>query len=780
MVRLDSEQTKVVTSGSTDLVVTASAGSGKTRVLTERYLRLVTEQGIPPDRILTITFTNKAAYEMKSRIVATLQQRGLHAEAQLAETGPIQTIHSFCERLLRENSVVAGIDPQFDVLGTSETAQILENALQKTLALGPADDPDIDVTLRKHAGSSSFAGRGKPMMKIRELILRFVHLIRESGESFQSASKMFESPEALETRFEVWALESIPGIDSTKLIGPEEFLTRLSRAIPYRTKNPLRKVDEAMLEVHRQSLKSTVGLAKLALRVWVEVQSQMTQIQSLDFTAMEQMAVGLLENSQDVRERLAAQFDVVFVDEAQDVNPMQYRLIDRLSVGQRMLVGDPQQSIYGFRNADITLFRERSEVSDAIRLPHNYRASPSLQRFVDSVFRQAWGESYHAMRPPGEGFDLDSDGEDAFDGVEIWQTDDAWHKQVATQIKDLIQGGQSPAEIAVLVIRTKEGLELERCMNHLQIPVRLQSGNESFYLRLEVRDLSNLLRASADPHDDFALLAVLRSPAVQLSLDAIFELGNKGRLFESLSTYNSPVDADNERIAQFLSWYKPLTEYADRMAAWEVLNVIFSKSRLLENLARMPSRDRLIANVRKLHRLAMAQPEMGPLAFAQVVRQIQELKHKESDAASSDDNVDAVTILTVHKAKGLEFPTVILATTRDSVKFVERLGVEGDSRNLMIAAKGDTADGPMMQFLKAKRHQNEEAEALRVLYVALTRAKQRLIIAGNPQRNGRYCALIGGLIQWSKDQRPPLIKFIDLQSNSKSADGLVPEVDFNE
>ena len=129
------EQRKAIEANDKQLVVQAGAGAGKTRVLVERFLRHVIEDKYGADEILTITFSRKAAAEMKRRIVTALRDAGRWEDAQIAETGPIQTIHSFCERLLRENSLVAGLDPQFEVLDEVDSVAWLEEALQESLVV---------------------------------------------------------------------------------------------------------------------------------------------------------------------------------------------------------------------------------------------------------------------------------------------------------------------------------------------------------------------------------------------------------------------------------------------------------------------------------------------------------------------------------------------------------------------------------------------------------------------------------------------------------------------
>jgi ATP-dependent exoDNAse (exonuclease V) beta subunit len=462
----------------------------------------------------------------------------------------------------------------------------------------------------------------------------------------------------------------------------------------------------------------------------------MEQRQILDFSGLEERAVRLLRRSETTCERLRRQIRIVMVDEAQDLNPLQYELLGLIGTGRELLVGDTQQSIYGFRQADVRHFSRRASSGASLRLSRNYRSQPGILSFVDFVFGNEWRGDYLPMSDTAAPMDLDGDVPRGFGGVEIWRQEAEDWDGVAEHVGELLAEGIAPKEIAVLV---RDGGGAQRALAGLQgagIPARVAGGSERFYTRLEVRDLANALRAIADPYDDFSVLACLRSPFVGLSLDSVMLLGRDSGVIERLESFEPPVERDAELIAEFLGWYRPLRGIADRLAAWEVLAELFAKTPLLTTLARRDRADQLLANVRKLLALAVNEPELGPLEFAERIREIQDLRHKEGDAPADEEDANVVTIMTVHKSKGLEFPVVVLPQTNKNLAAPPRdLVVE--PRLGLVCPKFGRFPSLMYKYLADLRRTRDEAEELRVLYVALTRAQKRLCICTYPPKRDR-------------------------------------------
>jgi len=249
------------------------------------------------------------------------------------------------------------------------------------------------------------------------------------------------------------------------------------------------------------------------------------------------------------------------------------------------------------------------------------------------------------------------------------------------------------------------------------------------------RRSANALEALANPLDDYALFALLRSPFVGLSLDSLILLAKRQPIYAALEGFQAPLPGDDELIREFLSWFEPLRKHADRVAAWELIGQLFAHSPILVNLGRREGAAQKLANVRKLLSLATEQPDVGPLEFAERIREIQSIRHKEGDAPAGDQDADEVTVMTIHKSKGLEFPVVVLPDTHQRMTKGAK-DVEVDPWISMITTKFGRNSSMFHEWLAQRRQDREEAEEWRVMYVALTRAKERLCVVLNPSGAG--------------------------------------------
>ncbi|MCB8932438.1 MAG: UvrD-helicase domain-containing protein [Chthonomonadaceae bacterium] len=758
-IELSAEQRAVVEAVEGELVVLAAAGAGKTRVLVERYLRIVRE-GTPPDAILTITFTRKAAAEMKRRIVDALREEGRAEDAQTAETGPIQTIHAFCQRLLRENALEAGVDPDVEILADAQASRLLEDAIESTLAHPPEGD-EVDALIATLAGRRSRWEARSAHAGLKSAVRRVLDTLRGSGLSPDEIERSHASADAVEAAFSGAFLAQLDPRVRSAYSGDEaaldfDALARAYKECRIRAPRWLRQRGGDA----RAAAANASGLVRIACAAWRIAEEAMAARQAFDFCSLEARAVALLADSPATRERLRTQYRAVLVDEAQDVNPVQYRLLDALGIDP-MLVGDPQQSIYGFRLADVRLFRERALASDPRLLRRNYRSDPGILAFVDRLFGGLWGETYRPMRDEAP-LDLASDTPPpSCEGVEIWLQRQKDSASVARGVSELVRRGTRPKDVAVLVRSARFGIDLVERLAVEGVPARMVGGSERFFTRLEVRDVANMLRALTDPRDDFALLAALGSPMVGLSLDSIVCLAGES-LGERLAAFSPPLEEDRALLERFLAWFESLRAYADRLGAWEVIAEVFAKSPYLEALAVRPDADQRLANVRKLLRLAVEEPELGPSEFAERIRGIQALQHKEGDAPAMNEDVDAVTVMTVHKAKGLEFPVVIVPDTH--TKIARRPNpVVADPWLGLVAASYGGHPGWGHLWLSERLAEREREEELRVLYVALTRARHRLIVCAHPQATGGSLAELIGKQAARGDRLPPGLETVELE-----------------
>jgi ATP-dependent helicase/nuclease subunit A len=735
------EQRQVIESSESRFLVTASAGAGKTYVLVERYLWMIENLGLEPHQILTITFTRKAAAEMKDRIVKRLRSMGFDERAQVAETGPIQTIHSFCERLLRENSLAAGIDPDFEIIDEGERTRLEDFAIAKAITSSREEHPEAEALLQFLAGQRDF-GRASPHAKLESAIARVLSGLRGTQVTLSEVQSLSD-PQNLERHLQDRLVGSLkPEIrDSLRFVNDGDFASRVKESFKRNGLKPppllSRTYNPRDLEV---SLRHTAGLVQLASRAWSELEFEMHRRQKFDYALLEAKAVKLLSESEQVRRRISNQYGALMVDEAQDVNPVQHKLLDSLNIERMMIVGDVQQSIYGFRLADVDIFRERQAQLPTLKLTKNWRSRKGILNFVDQLFSVVWDASYDRMAEAPQ-LDLDVVELPNCDGVEIWEMADKDLAQTALHIVEMHKETGIPLkDITVLARFSRYANELHHRLQGMGIKSRIVGGSEKFYVRLEIRDLANILKALADPYDDFALLAALRSPIAGVSLSALAELALAKPVAESLADYTPESTSDREALERFLAWFHPLSQIADRLSAWEVLGKVLAQSNYVSALARKPGGERMIANVRKLLSLAAKDPELGPAEFAEQIREIQRLAHKEGDAPVDDEDEDTLTIMTIHKAKGLEFEAVVIPDVHRKIGGRTE-AVEVDARLGLIATKFAKEENLYHLWLAQLRKDRELEEELRVLYVSMTRAKQRLCLTAHSKpRNANSLA----------------------------------------
>lgn len=721
------EQLAVIESEERAFSVVASAGSGKTRVLVARYIRLV-KNGVRPEQILCITYTRKAAGEMKQRIVSALMAEGMVDAAQECETGPIQTIHSFCERLLREHAFHAGLDPKFEVSAGAEQRMRFEAALKHVLENQIEENPAWIDFLRNRSGKSHYQIPTSLSSYLRKELTDVLEKVRGSNWELNAFRSAHSEPGLLLDQWKdavcreagvVWPTDSPVSALAAGIKGA----LKSTKSAPKWVSD--RVVDENEEEAARESC----ALSSLAAAVWFEFERRMMQDQAFDFSLLERLAVNLMVENADVRDQVRRQFPVVLVDESQDINPVQFRLLQALESDSQVMIGDPQQSIFAFRLADreqfLKLINEPGKTT--YWLTKNFRVKePGILRFVDRVFGSLWGDAY---RPMGE-VSIDLDGPNpSMAGVELWPVPPKKNQaEIARNVRQLVEQGNAPNDIAILVRRNAFGISLQQELDALKVPNQLVGGNQSFFTRMEIHDLANALEALADPNDTLAVVSLLRGPFVGLSTDALFELALEPVTLERLRALEGRNSRDHERIVRFKEWFFDLIGYADRLSAWEVCAELFARTDYLAAIVGESSGLRTLANVRKLFTWATQQPEIGPAAFAAQIREVQRLRHQEPEAEQLDQDADAVKIMTVHKAKGLEFPIVVVPEFMSTSNKPFRGPAVDTRRQLLVAGKvGDYT--PIVRRFVVDAHKRREAEEdERLFYVALTRAVNRLCL----------------------------------------------------
>lgn len=765
---LTDEQRAIVESSAQRLTVVAAAGSGKTEVIKQRYLHLVTVHGYSADQILAITFTRKAAAEMKKRIVAALVGAGRFEQAQIAETGPIQTLHSFCERVLRENALEAGIDPDFEIAEEQEANRLFDLAFRSAVLEALEKSPEAyDITVRL-AGAREFRSAPGPDSTLRRRVYDVLSVIR-SSEIDRKRFEEIHRDEKAWTR--AWKEAMMADCCLEGEPDQHDWPDAVVKAYRARHAGYKTNLTKALLP-EAEHVRATLGLAAIAAETWRRLDELMDERQVFDFACLERLAVDLVRNDPLVQRRIRERFKAVLVDEAQDLNPVQYRLLEALGIENEMLVGDLRQSIYGFRQAEPALFRARLDRGNP-----KWRGGDDLSQEpgpVESTARRERWENENDLPPPEpESSEADGDEPDAngltnkvlsrnfrtdpailefirlvpdrsapefesdpggkqemIRGVEVWQAPggkDNVAATVAAGIARLMDEKVEPGHIAVLVRKHDEVAKIESRLKARKIPVRTDGGG-TFYFHVEIRDFANALEGLVDPDADASLLAVLYSPFAGLSLDSIVLLAAGERpIWRRLRAFEPPVEEDREKLARFLEWFEELSRFADRSTAWELVAELFRRSPYLVEAARHPDARQTLANVRKLLSLAAGQPDLSPREFAERIRFMQKYRLREGNAPLLTESCSEVSILTIHKAKGLEFPIVVFASPGMELEGrAQELEIDRDTG--LVALNLKAPNTLPYAWLTAKSKRKDREESMRLLYVALTRCESRLIL----------------------------------------------------
>lgn len=743
-----------------DTCVVAGPGSGKTTVLVEYFRRLV-EDGVDPLRILAITFTEKAAGNMRKRLNEVFHQNtGTCARLERAW---VSTLDGFCARLLRENSVVAGVDPEFAVADERESWRLAQASIAAAVTAVFEEHPAAMRALIRGLSSADFAQalvsaydavRGAAMTlealaakqppigatfdEVENTIvaLRDDPLAGWKPEQRLQRNLMVKEAEAImEAHTPADALRALDRYSgnlrklkqATRGYSLAERLRDLLKELPYTLiTEQYRRERELLVEVLR--------------RFDLIYRKRKQQAGVLDFADLEEHAVRLLEESPQTRARVEAQFDHVVMDEFQDTNGQQARLLDLVRrPGRFYAVGDINQSIYGFRHAEPEVFRQyRDQAGRRIELTDNFRSRKEILRAVQTVAKHAAGIEPHRLIA-GRSFEQPRSvcvEAIAAGGLSLEEAVGNEARLVARRILELTEETGSRfafQDMAVLVRNTEVLSSFADAFDEAGIPYVVNRG-KGFYEAREVNDLTHLLRTIANPRDEISLAVVLRSPLAQVSDEALLELRILG---ENMGT--SLVGLSHDARPQFEAEdFSKLSRFRDLLHGWRIRREHVSFDRLL--LAALDDCGypcepgaRGWTNIEKfLAQARRAAARMSLDEFVEELALVRASNPREPDAPP-ERSANAVNVMTVHSAKGLEFPIVFVSalhkgvdTNLPVVAFSRRFGLGARWRN---PATGEDKDDLFQHAIRSERKKQEDAESDRLLYVAMTRAEQHLVLS---------------------------------------------------
>jgi ATP-dependent helicase/nuclease subunit A len=721
MKALTSEQEQAVARRHEPLLLAAGAGSGKTSVLVERFVRAVREDGVAPGRILAITFTERAAGELRERVRERLGELGKREAARDTEAAFVSTFHGFCARLLRVHPLMAGLDPEFAILDEGLAGRLREQAFRAALrdlldGRPEAGDRGEAVDLLAAYGAD----------RVRGMVEGAYAELRSRGRRQPRLPTVAPAAD---------------GAAECALLG--ELLEGFGRSY--------------------EALKRGRG--------------------AVDFDDLELCARELLEGHESVRAAWSERFELLMVDEFQDTNHRQLAILTALERGNLFTVGDELQSIYGFRHADVNLFRARrtelAERGGSLELARNFRSPAPLLDVVNAVFKERFGAGYTPLIAAdlNGSANVDAHRNGGHEGseplVELlltsrrgWDEQEApantslagrlpaalrWRqaeaRMLAQRVAELVNGGEAQAGEVVVLLRSVGDLEVyERALQ--EHGLRTLAAVGGFWGHQQVGDLLAYLRVLANPLDEPALYATLASPLVSCSSDALALIARaaqargRGQVWETVKDGGQELDprlpaGDRDALVAFRDRLQAERETASRRTISQLIERAIDASGYREHVLGLEWGERRLANVHKLLRLARrfeASEGRDLRGFLDYVAHLKDAaKGAEPDAQVAGVEPDAVRLMSIHAAKGLEFPIVCVADLgRAPNMSVPDLLVDGDRVGLRLARLDGAEATPSLDFERLceerKRAQAEEEE--RILYVAMTRARKRLLLSG--------------------------------------------------
>ena len=761
--------------------VSAGAGTGKTSVLVERYVRAVCERGIDVESILVITYTRKAAGELRSRIRAALRERGRPDLARELDGAWISTIHGFCNRLLRAHPFAAGLDPRFRELEDAGAAvlrgEAFERALREFCADGDAERLRLLATYRANGLRRMLTGVYETLRSAgRELVLELgerpsvqravaelrVEAERLASDASATATQRRNAGEVLRVATE--------GSPAERLVDLSAFACRGARAASFEL---ARKAAERAALEELAALDRDL-LQELLERFGAEYAAAKRRESVVDFEDLQLAARDLLRDDDAVRDETRLRFRMVMVDEFQDTNRLQTELIDLVAhpeLTEIFTVGDEFQSIYGFRHADLEVFRERrAQAPSLLALTQNYRSRPQVLAAVNHLFGDTFGDDYQPLAASAEFPDpvfghpvelLVTDKSSFADSAEHWRQGEA--RRIASRVRDLVDSGEAePGEIVVLFAAGTDAERYEEALRLEELPTYRATGR-GYFGQQQVVDLLAYLRLLHNRYDDVALATVLASPFVGVSNDALVLLRRNAirrPLFTGLErTLPEGLATSDERLLRaFLQRYERLVRASARLGLEALCERVVSEHDYdLAVLARWDG-TRRFANIRKLGRLARDYEAIRGADIAGFVRFVREqdaLGARELEAVAEEEGGGAVRLLTIHAAKGLEFKVVIVADAGRDVagpRGPDEIVALSDGRfgfRMVHPTRGEPQPVFGFEEVRDAARDQEQAERLRLYYVAMTRAIDRLIVSGaiNPGRTADRTTPIGWVLE---------------------------------
>jgi ATP-dependent helicase/nuclease subunit A len=839
---LTEQQHRAVTTRQVSVVLSSGAGCGKTHVLTERYLAHLRE-GVSVAEVVAITFTEKAARQMRERIRAAVIRNLRTAETddlsdhwaeQLRnlELAPISTIHAFCANLLRQYAVEAGLDPGFEILdemlaqGLRE--QSLTECLQRLLLEESLAATHLHELIRRYGWNVTEAAISRLVRqhdsvtwsgwlnRTPEQIARYwLDLARDElqprylqlwlrrhpfiGQMLRLLERHPPLPGPMTDQVNL-LLKEIPCLPQSKDLAavkqrlfdaakvgrvgakawPDKAVYEQIRDSFDRFRDSLKGLTGLVVDDEPEQLLMAADVGQRFLQVAREaVSSWQNTRRRHSVVSFDDLLVGardLLRDHPEVRQQLQQQFRYLLIDELQDTDPVQMELVELLAgegltQGKLFAVGDHKQAIYRFRGAEVALFqglRHRLPEPGQQSLSLNFRSQPGILEFVNALFGQALPDyeplvAYQSQRNPAACVEfLWSSRSDKQNAQQARKTEaECLARRLVHLLEQPLVADQHgdglrtvrPGDIAVLFRAMTNVHIYESALRDVGLDYYLVGGR-AFYAQQEILDVLNLLRAIDNPLNGVSLAGALRSPFFCISDEGLFALcqprtGLWNALFDEHSRqFLTQADRPRvERAARLLAGWR---DCKDRLCVAALLQRILEESAYDAAIRLEFLGERKLANLWKLIDLARRFDQTGRFGLAEFIQRLNDLTTSqplEEQAATQPENADVIRLMSIHQAKGLEFPVVVIPDLAAEQRKSSYPVAHWSSLLGCVVQPSKVGGDPEFSAFAWNLFTQLEAleqwdEDLRTLYVACTRPADYLILSAalpdNYQPNGPW------------------------------------------
>lgn len=784
------EQNLAITTIDKNLAVNAGAGTGKTKVLTERYIYILDhgnlEENKEVESIVAITFTKKATQEMKERIREEIKRRFPLDKKWIRyyrdmEKSNISTIHSFCGNILRDNPLAAGVDPMFTVLDQDEANLLLEDIILEEILESIEEDENIyklvkvfnrddldNIVLEIKAIYNKIRTVGYTFEQVKEMTLDFIASIQISIEDIQYIKDSFlylmdksrKNSKVVKLKTDsIWLKFFENNYEEEELISILEYLydnIGTNSKETDRIESLKETINKVFLIKEKEYLWLYEGLFQILIKIDTKYSNSKDKLGSLDYDDLQILVLRLLEDA-SIREKYQNRFKYIMVDEFQDTNELQKKIFYKLCSKDKLLdrnnlfiVGDPKQSIYEFRGADLQVFYqvmkdiESFSNGKTITLDKNFRTVDTIIKFVNSLFNKLMGARYISLKNhhiSKNKIDIEIlEKEDLIAPINISEADyNTYYESrlIASRIKELVEEGSfNYGDVALLFRATTMDYIYEEALMEYGIPY-YNIGGKGFYRGQEITDLMNGLKAISNRYDTISTIGFLRSPMIGISDKTLYWIlrHKENSILETLDKGIKYIQEDEKyKIKDAKKILNSLMVKKGLYGIYPLLIELLNNTYYMESLMLYHGGRQLVSNVYKFLELALDFDRNTSGSLEDFIDYIERLKDiDECQAKIQSEDADVVKLLTIHKSKGLQFPVVIIPQMARGFNYQQPYILL--NKNKGIGFKYDKKS-PFYDKIKEDIRVIEDEENKRLLYVAMTRAEKRLIIGNQGKYNG--------------------------------------------